>query len=84
MEQIFYHWLIIVRMLPFSETKHLLTRARLAKEAAAKVISFLNTREHPYQQLIANEFQFVIDTMFPILHMNTLLLIIILTGVANL
>ena len=36
-------------------------RARQAQEVAAKVVSSLTLGEHPYSQLIANEFRFVCD-----------------------
>lgn len=42
-------------------TTSLLIRAQQAQEVAAKVVSSLTVGEHPYSQLITNEFQFVCE-----------------------
>jgi SAM-dependent methyltransferase len=41
--------------------KTLRMRADLAQDVAAKIVSSLTVGEHPYSQLIANEFQFVCE-----------------------
>ena len=42
-------------------TPSLLLRAQLAQDVAAKVVSSLTVGEHPYSQLMANEFRFVCE-----------------------
>lgn len=42
-------------------TKNLLNRAQLAQDVSAKVVSSLTDCEHPYSQLMADEFRFVFE-----------------------
>lgn len=45
-----------------AEAKNLLHRAHLAQEVSAKMVLSLASCEHPYSQLMANEFQFVCES----------------------